>query len=243
MFQQTFVPDAWPGRKPIGIAVSLIAQSLVVGLLALVPLLLNKPLATAPLRLLILGPAPPVAAEKPIKKTTPPAQTIAVRAHSFRLTAPVVIPKQVNPSNEGPPAAPDVADVSGFSSGRDPLLNGLGDSSGSAPPPMPKESARVKEPTRPLAIGGNVAAANLIHRVEPVYPPLAKAARIQGVVIFQATIGVDGGIRNLQLQEGHPLLVSAARNAILQWRYRPTLLNNQPVEVVTTIMVHFSLSQ
>ena len=71
---------------------------------------------------------------------------------------------------------------------------------------MPKEAAKVKEVKRPVSIGGNVAAANLIHRVEPVYPPLAKTARIQGVVTFQATIGADGEIRNLQ-QEGHPLLV------------------------------------
>ena len=56
-------------------------------------------------------------------------------------------------------------------------------------------------------------------------------------------IGVDGQIRNLQLQEGHPLLVAEARNAILQWRYRPTLLNGKPVEVVTTITVRFALSQ
>jgi protein TonB len=82
-----------------------------------------------------------------------------------------------------------------------------------------------------------------VNRTEPLYPPVAKAARIQGAVIFQAIIGADGQIRNLHLQEGHPLLVAAARTAILQWRYRPTLLNGKPVEVVTTITVRFSLSQ
>jgi periplasmic protein TonB len=243
MFQQTFVPDARPGRKPIGLAVSLIAQSLALGLLALLPLLVNKPLPTAQLRLLFLGPTPPVGAEKPVRRTTTATQTTAVRARLFRLTAPVVVPKQINPSAEGAPTAPDIADVSGLNPGRDSLLNGVGGSFGSVAPPMPKQAAKVKEVKRPVSIGGNVAAANLIHRVEPVYPPLAKTARIQGVVTFQATIGADGEIRNLQLQEGHPLLVSAARNAILQWRYRPTLLNGKPVEVLTTITVRFSLSQ
>ncbi len=62
-------------------------------------------------------------------------------------------------------------------------------------------------------------------------------------MVFQAVIGADGQIRNLQLQEGHPLLVEAAKSAILQWRYRPTLLNGKPVEVLTTITVRFALSQ
>lgn len=243
MFQQTFVPDARPGRKPIGIAVSLIAQSLVLGLLALVPLLVNKPLPTAQLRLLFLGPIPPSSPEKPVRATAPAVHTSAIRPPSFRLTAPVVIPKQINQAVDAAPAAPDVADISGLAAGRESLLDGIGASPGNPAPPMSKEPAKAKEPARPLTIGGNVAAANLIHRVEPVYPALAKAARVQGVVMFQATIGRDGEIRNLQLQEGHPLLVSAARNAILQWRYRPTLLNGQPVEVLTTITVRFSLAQ
>ena len=222
---------------------SLVAQSLALGLLALVPLVFIKPLPTAQLRLLFLGPPPPVGPEKPVRKTTTTAQATVVRARSFRLAAPVVIPKQINPSAEGAPAAPDIADVSGLDAGRDSLLNGVGGSSDTVAPPMPKEAVKAKDLTRPLPMGGNVAAANLVHRVEPVYPPLAKTARIQGLVTFQATIGADGEIRNLQLQEGHPLLVSAARNAILQWRYRPTLLNGKPVEVLTTITVRFSFSQ
>jgi protein TonB len=92
-------------------------------------------------------------------------------------------------------------------------------------------------------VGGNVQAANLIRKVVPVYPPLAKQARIQGTVRFQAIIGKDGTIQNLQLVSGHPLLVSAAQQAVSQWVYRPTLLNGDPVEVVTTIDVNFTLSQ
>ena len=77
----------------------------------------------------------------------------------------------------------------------------------------------------------------------PLYPPLAKQARIQGVVRFTAIIGKDGNIQNLQLVSGHPLLVEAAKQAVSQWQYKPTLLNGDPVEVVTTIEVNFTLSQ
>jgi len=85
--------------------------------------------------------------------------------------------------------------------------------------------------------------ANLIKQPKPVYPPLAKAARVQGTVKFQATISKDGTIENLQLLSGPPLLVQAAMQAVQQWQYKPTLLNGDPVEVITTIDVNFTLSQ
>src|SRR5207237_8711763 len=110
---------------------------------------------------------------------------------------------------------------------------------GPPPPPPPPNKA----PAGPQRIGGNVAKANLIRKVQPVYPPLAKSARVQGTVEFTATISKDGNIENLVLVRGHPLLVNAAKEAVLQWKYRPTLLNGQPVEVITDIIVNFKLSQ
>ena len=83
--------------------------------------------------------------------------------------------------------------------------------------------------------------ANLIKQPKPLYPPLAKAARVQGTVKFQATISKDGTIENLQLLSGPPLLVQAAMDAVKQWRYQPTLLNGDPVDVDTEIDVIFSL--
>jgi protein TonB len=88
-----------------------------------------------------------------------------------------------------------------------------------------------------------VQAAKLIRQPKPQYPPLAKQARIQGTVRFNAVIGKDGTIQNLTLVSGHPLLVPSAQEAVRQWVYQPTLLNNEPVEVVTTIDVNFTLSQ
>jgi len=80
----------------------------------------------------------------------------------------------------------------------------------------------------------------LIYRVQPVYPPLAKTTHVEGTVEFTAIISKQGTIENLQLLRGHPLLVNAARQAVLQWRYRPTLLNGEPVEVITDIVVKFT---
>jgi protein TonB len=88
-----------------------------------------------------------------------------------------------------------------------------------------------------------VQAAKLIRQVNPVYPALAKQARIAGTVQLTAIIGRDGAIRNLQVISGHPLLRSAALEAVSQWLYQPTLLSEEPVEVITQIDVNFTLSR
>ena len=84
--------------------------------------------------------------------------------------------------------------------------------------------------------------ANLVRQVRPVYPPLARQARIQGTVKLTAIIAKDGTIQKLEVLGGHPLLIPSALAAVKQWRYRPTLLNGQPVEVVTQVDVNFTLS-
>lgn len=92
-----------------------------------------------------------------------------------------------------------------------------------------------------IRVGGNVQSANLIRKVEPVYPPLAVQAQIQGTVRFTAIISREGRILNLQLVSGHPLLLGSATAAASQYEYKPTLLNGSPVEVVTQIDVGFTL--
>ena len=82
-----------------------------------------------------------------------------------------------------------------------------------------------------------------VQQPRPVYPPLAQEARISGVVRLNAIIGTDGTVQNLTVASGHPVLVPAALEAVKQWVYAPTLLNGQPVEVVTQIEVNFTLSQ
>ena len=100
-------------------------------------------------------------------------------------------------------------------------------------------------PTPPGAIrvGGNIQQSKLTSQARPAYPPLAKQARIQGVVHLFAVIGKDGGVKSLSVISGHPLLVQAAIDAVRQWTYETTLLNGQPVEVATQIDVNFTLSE
>jgi TonB family protein len=109
----------------------------------------------------------------------------------------------------------------------------------SAMPPAPVLAV----PPGATVIASNVEASNLINAVKPVYPPLAKMARQQGSVKFQATIGKDGATEDLLLISGPPLLVRAAMDAVKQWTYKPMVLNGAPVEVVTTIDVNFSLAE
>ncbi len=112
-----------------------------------------------------------------------------------------------------------------------------------APPPPPPPASLPGETPQRIRIGGNVQKAKLVQHVEPVYPPLALQARISGVVRINVVIGKDGTVEKLTLASGHPLLVPAAMEAVKQWVYQPTLLNGQPVEVVTQVEVNFDLNQ
>ncbi len=93
-----------------------------------------------------------------------------------------------------------------------------------------------------IRVGGNVQQVNLISKIAPVYPQMAKLAKVQGVVRMKVIIAKDGTVKNLELESGHPLLVETAMEAVRQWVYRPTLLNGNPVEVQTTVDVNFTLS-
>ena len=112
-----------------------------------------------------------------------------------------------------------------------------------APPPAPAIIATPKSSPQPLRVSMGVQMAKLIRKVVPEYPPLARAARISGVVHLVGTIAKDGAIRNLQLISGHPLLARAAIDAVKQWVYQPTLLNGDAVEVIAPIDVNFTLGQ
>ena len=107
-------------------------------------------------------------------------------------------------------------------------------------PPAPKPQPALKQ-MEPVRVGGGVQAAKLIFSPKPVYPPLARQARISGTVRLIALISPDGHIRNLRLMTGHPMLAPAALAAVSQWVYKPTLLNGMPVEVLTDIKVNFVL--
>jgi periplasmic protein TonB len=123
-----------------------------------------------------------------------------------------------------------VGGVPGGSAGG--VLGGLITST--APPP------KVAAPQK-LRVSSGVAVGLLINRVEPQYPQMAKIAHVQGDVELQATISKTGLIENLRAVSGHPILIQAAMDAVKQWRYKPYLLNGEPVEIETTITVKFHM--
>jgi len=107
----------------------------------------------------------------------------------------------------------------------------------STPVAVPK----VATPQR-VRVSQGVTQGLLLRKIQPAYPPLARQARIQGSVLLQAEISKDGSIQNLRLISGHPMLAPAAIEAVKQWKYKPYILNGEPVEVETQITVNFTLA-
>jgi len=148
------------------------------------------------------------------------------------------------------PGAIDTAALSRYSSvpGNGPgVLFSIGTGVITTAPPAPALAREIVKteappPVKVVRMSQGVQEAKMLHRVIPTYPPLAKAARIQGQVKLEGVISRDGLIQQLRVVSGHPLLVQAALDAVKQWRYRPTLLNGEPVEVISPIDVNFILA-
>jgi periplasmic protein TonB len=154
--------------------------------------------------------------------------------------APVVRPTAPEDSSEAPNIGPGQGGGSegpGLPGTGPSLPGGTGDRV-IVPEPPHAEPPRVQ----PMRRSGEVMAAMLVHRVEPQYPPIAKLAHISGVVHLRAIIGKDGSVRELEVVDGNPLLAQAARVAVQNWRYQPTRLNGEPVEVETYVTVNFILN-
>ena len=126
-----------------------------------------------------------------------------------------------------------------------PQANGSGPRPAPVPPRPAIQTIPAAVPDAPatLRVGGNVQSTKLVKKPVPVYPPLAKQARIQGTVQLTVSIGPDGAVTDVQVISGHPLLVDAAVEAVKQWVYQPTLLNGNPVGVITQVEVNFTLSE
>jgi protein TonB len=158
------------------------------------------------------------------------------------IIAPHTIPISVVPVvDDAPPAPVDarglgVVGSTGDGRGRTGIWGSAGSGLGEVAPPT--TSGRTDKPPRI----SQMMEGNLIYRVQPTYPSLARAARIQGPVVLHAVIGRDGRIENLQVVNGHPMLAGAAIEAVKQWRYRPYVLNGEPIEVETQITVNFNLA-
>jgi protein TonB len=244
MFEQSLVLETGQGRKSWTLAASIAGELLAISGLALIPLLYPQalPLVVQAVILRLPFPPPPPAPEQFTHVPTRPVPRVFTGLH-----APIRIPDHIATIVEQP-AAPELPAIG---AGRG-VPGGIGESMTGrfaipvpmAPPPKPlAEKSTSAAARKPVAVGGNVQEAKLVKRVIPVYPQLARAARISGVVKLVGVIATDGTIQQLQVISGHPLLVRAALDAVRQWVYRPTLLNGTSVEVIAPIEVIFTLGR
>ncbi len=216
---------------------SFLLQSLAVSLLLLLPLTYTEGMPQ--LRSMYALVAPVASVESPpVSQRARPAATSTSEMLGDTLLLPPRIPPNVSGiDDQGTPPPPGMALGPGVPYGlgttrsANPLLSSILNAI-AAPPPRATAPPRVSR----------IMEGNLVHRVQPQYPPLAIQARIQGPVVLRAVISKEGAIENLQVVSGHPMLVPAAIEAVRQWRYRPYYLNSEPVEVETQVTVNFVLS-
>ena len=201
------------------------------------PLLHPDALPVQIMAALLVAPSPPPPA--PLPQVT--QQRLQVRSELLdnQIQTPSKIPKVIKLDNEAASSQPSMVGVIGSEGTADGArggsLNDLFSDIGTRP-------TVVKPSTPPkLSISSGVMAGNLLDKTVPQYPAIARAARIQGTVVLQATIAKDGTIQNLRVINGPPMLQQTAIDAVRSWHYKPYLLNGEPVEVETTINVVFNL--
>jgi periplasmic protein TonB len=165
-------------------------------------------------------------------------RTRATRIKPSQIITPPSIPREIA-SSKGADSMPTAPDLPG-------LIPGMGRGSSVIVPGGVGDNLQVVIPPRPVIakplLISHLDEASLLHRVQPAYPPIARQARVQGTVELRAIISKTGTVENLVVVSGHPMLAAAAIEAVRQWRYRPYLLNHQPIEVETEITVNFLLS-
>jgi periplasmic protein TonB len=234
-------------RRGWSTAISFIVQSILLGVIVILPLMYTDVLPRQQLMTYLVAPPPPPpppppAATEQIERTVRRVETEIIDG---QLRTPSKIPERVKmiKEEEVPPPASSGGVVGGVPGGIPGgqvggVIGGIISETAKVPilPKLPKVI-----PQR-VRVSQGVSTGMLIRQVKPEYPSLARAARIQGQVALSAVIGKDGRIQNLQVISGHPMLVPAAVQAVQKWLYRPYLLNAEPVEVETQILVTFSLS-
>jgi len=240
LFERT-LDSSWDERSRRGLTTltSLGLQALFVGALLILPLLrpsglpLFRQLSTPVSLGQPLGEPPTARAHTGASTDAPSNRAIIISRPSLRFPIGMPSTRDDGPPQVGP-TGPYVPGASGPGS-----PDGLRDSIGTGMRPvMPVAPASVAPPIHV----SHMSEGDLIRKILPVYPPLARNARIQGQVILQAVISKQGIIKNLRVLTGHPMLVPAAIEAVRQWRYRPYVLNSEPVEVETQVTVNFSLA-
>jgi protein TonB len=234
-------------RRKFATVFSLMIQGLLLGVLLILPLMFTQALPQQQLLTFLVAPPPPP------PPPPPAAQAVAKLVRRTQsemlgggLRAPSRIPAKIQMIHEVEAPPPSPSGVVGGVPGGVPggqlggVIGGIiGQTSSLSAVPRPPVSTQPKR----IRISQGVTQGSLIHKIEPGYPTLAMRARISGLVVLHAIISKEGEIKELSLVSGHPLLAPAAIEAVRQWRYRPFLLNGEPIEVETTITVTFQLTQ
>jgi protein TonB len=223
-------------------ALSFALQIFRLDILILIPLIYTEALPKQQLMTFLVAPPPPPPPPPP--PAAAPVKAVKIlpsEVSDGRLRTPTKIPEKVAMIKEEdtpPPSAALGGVVGGVYGG---VAGGqmggvIGGIISSTPVAVPKVAVQR------VRVSAGVSQGMLIHQVKPTYPALARQARIQGSVVLQAVISKEGGIQNLRMVSGHPMLAPAALDAVKQWRYKPYFLNGEPVEVETQITVNFTLS-
>ena len=243
-------PGEQRARRASATVFSILFQCSLVGVLLLIPLLFTEVLPRQQLMTFLTAPPPPPPPPPPAAPEAASRKVVKVASDisNGQLRTPTRIPKKVQiiKEDDAPPPVMATGGVVGGVPGGIPggqmggVIGGI-ISSTSSLAAVPKLGPKVVTPIQRVRISQGVTKGLLTYRIEPTYPTVAREARIHGEVVLTALIDKDGNIENLQLVSGHPMLAPAAINAVKQWRYKPYLLNGQPVEVETTITVNFEL--
>ena len=217
-------------------------EIIAIGIMVLLPLIFTEALPKQMTMSFLVAPPPPPPPPPPAAAPVTIVKQIQTDIVNGALRTPTKIPQKIQmiKEEEAPPPAMASSGVVGGVPGGIPggSMGGVMGSiisSGSAIVPKIATPQRVR-------VSAGVTSGLKVKDVKPVYPPLARQARIQGQVVLHAQISKDGVIEGLTLVSGHPMLAPAAIDAVKQWRYKPYLLNGEPVEVDTEVMVNFTLS-
>src|SRR5580692_10211082 len=214
----------------------------IIGVMVLIPLIFTEALPKGQMMFLLVAPPPPPPPPPPAAAPVHVVKQVQSDIINGELRTPTKIPKKILENlkeDEAPPQMAATGVVGGVPGGVPGGSMGgvIGGIINSTPVAVPK----IATPTR-VRVSSGVSTGLLIRKVPPTYPPLARQARIAGTVVLQAEISKTGDIQNLHLISGHPMLAPAAIEAVKQWKYKPYLLNGEPVEVETTVQVNFTLS-
>jgi periplasmic protein TonB len=246
MFEHAVLENSFGNRRAFAASAGFAGQAALAACIAIAPLIWPQVLPSPRLTMTIAAPPPP---------GEPPVHTAVVRPRTAHSLAPIFRTDLLLPARV--PAHPAVIVDEGT---QDPgpasgIPGGIGKAQGNAlldgvfrvapdvskPVAKPPEPKAVAEETKRIHVS-SLDPGRLIHMIQPVYPPIAKTAHVEGTVELSAVIGTDGRVRDLSVVSGHPLLRKAAIDAVRQWIYKPPVLNGESVEIIAPIAVIFRLN-